>query len=235
MVLSCEKTCEVKVIHGANDDSFQLAGKTVGNVRSSLVDAFNIPPNGAIAFVNDVQVDMDYLLEGGETLEFCKQYGQKGIERMLTEEAIRREYVGIPKDVLDEMFQHFAHDDQNTDRERVWLESAVDGWIRDYYSRNRADDGRDMVIPPKSVRLSGQTYHDFTNFEWRILEAVLQNQSQEGVGVAFDVVIEHVWGHDAGWKDDAMKQHIKRINSKLSEQRCAAVIEGANRFVTIVK
>lgn len=67
----------VKIIHGINDGVFDVAGATVFNVRLSLKDAFNIPAE-ALPFVDGEQVDGNYRLQGNETLEFCKQYGEKG-------------------------------------------------------------------------------------------------------------------------------------------------------------
>jgi hypothetical protein len=82
----------VKVIHGANDGVFDLAGATVASVRRSLVDAFNVPED-ALAFVNGEQVDLSsFRLVGQETLEFCQQAGIKGAgkKKNLTEEDLNR-------------------------------------------------------------------------------------------------------------------------------------------------
>jgi hypothetical protein len=68
---------KVKVIHGANDDEFEAVGATVSAVRANLVDAFNIPAD-ALAFVDGEQVDNEYSLKAGETLEFVKAAGVKG-------------------------------------------------------------------------------------------------------------------------------------------------------------
>jgi hypothetical protein len=69
---------KVKVIHGANDDTFDgLVGQKVSTVRASLVDAFNIPGD-ALALVNGNQVDNNYTLQQNDTLEFIKQAGVKG-------------------------------------------------------------------------------------------------------------------------------------------------------------
>ena len=70
----CHSTAKlVKVIHGANDGVFDLAGSKVATVRASLVDAFNIPGD-ALAFVNGEQVDANYNLSENDTLEFCLQH-----------------------------------------------------------------------------------------------------------------------------------------------------------------
>lgn len=71
------EAADVKVIHGANDGSFKLAGSKVSTVRASLVDAFNIPGD-ALAFVDGEQVDANYVLQEHSTLEFVKQAGVKG-------------------------------------------------------------------------------------------------------------------------------------------------------------
>ena len=69
---------KVKVIHGANDDTFDgLVGQKVSTVRASLVDAFNIPGD-ALALVNGNQVDNNYVLQQSDVLEFIKQAGVKG-------------------------------------------------------------------------------------------------------------------------------------------------------------
>lgn len=68
----------VKVIHGANDGLFDIAGTTVATLWASLSDVFNIPAD-ALAFVNGDQVDPSYRLLSSDTVEFVKQYGEKSI------------------------------------------------------------------------------------------------------------------------------------------------------------
>lgn len=72
-----EKLGDVKVIHGANDDVYPIAGCRVSLVRANLVDAFNIPAD-ALAFVDGEQVDNEYILKEGAVLEFIKAAGVKG-------------------------------------------------------------------------------------------------------------------------------------------------------------
>ena len=68
---------KVKVIHGANDDEFDIVGQTVASVRASLVDAFNIPAD-AIALVNGKEVSGEFILEANMVLEWQKILGSKG-------------------------------------------------------------------------------------------------------------------------------------------------------------
>lgn len=77
----------VKVIHGANDGTFDLAGSTVSTVRASLVDAFNVPGD-ALSFVNGDLVPASYRLAGNDTLEFVRKRGTKGAgkKKNLTEQ-----------------------------------------------------------------------------------------------------------------------------------------------------
>jgi excisionase family DNA binding protein len=67
----------VKVIHGANDGVFMVAGITVGRVRASLKDAFNIPA-GAAARRNRLPVTAHAFLRAGDVLEFIAPWGRKG-------------------------------------------------------------------------------------------------------------------------------------------------------------
>ncbi len=68
----------VKIIHGANDGTFNLAGEFVAIVRASLVDAFNLSDED-IAFVNGEQVGSYFRLRANDTLEFVMQRGRKGV------------------------------------------------------------------------------------------------------------------------------------------------------------
>lgn len=69
---------KVRIVHGANEGYYSLEGKTVGNVRKSLKEVFNIPKDAA-AVINGKEVGDDFILEGGQNLEFTKEAGVKGI------------------------------------------------------------------------------------------------------------------------------------------------------------
>jgi hypothetical protein len=69
---------KVRVVHGANEQYFDsLEGKTVGTVKKSLREVFNIPSD-ADALVSGKSVGDDFILEGGMNLEFVKEAGVKG-------------------------------------------------------------------------------------------------------------------------------------------------------------
>lgn len=67
----------VRVVHGANVDSFPIEGMTVGQAARSLRDVFNIPAD-ADAFVNRNEVERNHVLESDDDLEFIIVKGQKG-------------------------------------------------------------------------------------------------------------------------------------------------------------
>ena len=69
---------KVRVVHGANEQYFDnLEGKTVGMIRKGLREVFNIPGD-AEALVAGKKVGDDFVLEGGQNLEFVKEAGVKG-------------------------------------------------------------------------------------------------------------------------------------------------------------
>ena len=71
-------TEKVRVVHGANEGYFDnLEGKTVGSVKKSLREVYNIPGD-ATALVSGKEVQDDFILEGGMSLEFFKEAGVKG-------------------------------------------------------------------------------------------------------------------------------------------------------------
>lgn len=70
-------TQKVRVVHGANEGYYELEGKTVGSVKKSLREVFNIPGD-ASALIEGKEVGDDFILEGGMNLEFSKEAGVKG-------------------------------------------------------------------------------------------------------------------------------------------------------------
>ena len=69
---------KIRVVNGANEQYFDsLEGKTVGSVRKSLREVFNIPGD-ASALISGKEVGDDFILEGGMNLEFVKEAGVKG-------------------------------------------------------------------------------------------------------------------------------------------------------------
>jgi len=70
-------TQKVRVVHGANEQYFDISGKTVGSIRKSLKEVFNIP-NDATPLVSGKEVNDDFIVEGGNLLEFLKVSGVKG-------------------------------------------------------------------------------------------------------------------------------------------------------------
>lgn len=68
----------ILVIHGANSQYFDnLVGKTVGSIKKSLRDVFNLAGDSP-AQVGNKEVGDDYVMIGGQTLEFGKEAGVKG-------------------------------------------------------------------------------------------------------------------------------------------------------------
>lgn len=68
---------KVRVIHGANEGYYDLHGKTVGSIRKSLRDVFNISAESN-ALVGGKDVSDDFIVETGMNLEFVKEAGVKG-------------------------------------------------------------------------------------------------------------------------------------------------------------
>lgn len=75
----------VRVIHGANDGVFDVAGYPLARLRSSLASAFNIPPE-AIAFVNGRRVPQSYEPVADDVIEFIREQGVKGGRKMVVAE-----------------------------------------------------------------------------------------------------------------------------------------------------
>ena len=73
---------KIRVVNGANEQYFDsLEGKTVGSVRKSLREVFNIAGD-ADALIGGKKVGDDFILEGGMSLEFFKEAGVKGAKQI---------------------------------------------------------------------------------------------------------------------------------------------------------
>lgn len=71
-------TGSARVVHGAKDETMdQIVGRTVGELRKSIKDIYNIP-NDATALIDGVQVDDNAIITKDSTIEFIKQAGVKG-------------------------------------------------------------------------------------------------------------------------------------------------------------
>jgi len=67
----------VQIMHNTADGMYPVANQTVGSVRSSFQQSYNIPSD-AVAMVNSIQVGDDYVLRPNESLEFVVEAGKKG-------------------------------------------------------------------------------------------------------------------------------------------------------------
>jgi len=118
----------VKVIHGANDDVFdRIAGVTVKQVHCNLVDAFNLRPD-TLAFINGTQVGPSYRLRPNDTLEFCQQFGLKGIDRLMTRHQIQAEY-GFTDEIWDQFSTDVIQFAANSEGSPIYLETTIDDWL----------------------------------------------------------------------------------------------------------
>lgn len=68
----------VQVTWGALIDDLEVAGMTVGEVQALLQAAYNIAP-GVGVNVNGVEAGADTILATGDSLEFVRAAGEKGV------------------------------------------------------------------------------------------------------------------------------------------------------------
>jgi|GEM_PF-2085615 len=80
----------VRIVHGANEDHLDFAGKTIGQLKRSLREVFNIPPE-AVAYCCGDLASQQYLIEEGDTIEFVREQGVKGLGRLLSSNDLKSE------------------------------------------------------------------------------------------------------------------------------------------------
>jgi hypothetical protein len=68
----------VRVTHGAHDDFFQVAGRSVASVRKGLATSYSIPTE-ALPRIGGRVVSPAHVLAAGEELLFAVEKGHKGV------------------------------------------------------------------------------------------------------------------------------------------------------------
>ncbi len=68
----------INVIWGAFTDAVAAAGMAVGDVRRLFQRSHGIPP-AVMARVNGARVEPTHRLTAGDTLEFLREFGEKGV------------------------------------------------------------------------------------------------------------------------------------------------------------
>jgi hypothetical protein len=96
-----------------------------------------------------------------------------------------------------------------------YLKSDINKFLKRVLSR--LADEEDRAIAPDRVRLGGKVYSDLGSYEWRLLRHLLRAKDRAS---EFTDVVDHVYGHDAADKDEALRQLAKNLNKKLTEQGC---------------
>lgn len=78
----------IRIAHGPNDFYFpNFAGRSVASVRRGLASVFSIPRD-AEAYIGGSVVDPGYRLRAGDSVEFLKWRGRKGVGDLLTAEQL---------------------------------------------------------------------------------------------------------------------------------------------------
>ncbi len=80
----------VRIVHGANEDHLDVEGWSIARLKKSLREVFNIPPE-AVAYCCGDLASQHYLIEEGDTIEFVKLQGVKGLGRLLSPNDLKNE------------------------------------------------------------------------------------------------------------------------------------------------
>jgi hypothetical protein len=68
---------KIKVVCGANYEEAEVVGMTVAQAKRALMESLNIPEDSQ-AIISGDNVNTDYILREGDTLEFIKPSGENG-------------------------------------------------------------------------------------------------------------------------------------------------------------
>jgi hypothetical protein len=120
-----ERTHTVRVTHGAHDDFFPFAGKSVASVRKGLVSGFSIPPE-ALPRIGGRVVGPAHILAGGEELLFAEEKGHKGVGTQVWTEDEFCKFFKITHEDLDAWIAQGLRVLHRPDGSRRITDTAVD-------------------------------------------------------------------------------------------------------------
>ncbi|OAI53242.1 hypothetical protein AYO44_04210 [Planctomycetaceae bacterium SCGC AG-212-F19] len=205
----------VEIIHGANQDYYAVAGRTVGYVRQVLGDVFSIPPDSE-SLIDGSTVQDDQLLRAGDCLEFIKASGRKSVgHRVWTDKGLCKFFKLTPEDP-DDWQARGCKPLRAKDGSRRWTEDAID----EFNGLQKAC-GWFPVIDGKTISFLSPRQLQLFKIAWR------------HPGTSLEDAIDEVYGHDADDKDNAIKQLAKLVNAKLVKHGVNRVVSLAGSKVTL--
>ncbi|MEQ8853634.1 helix-turn-helix domain-containing protein [Gimesia sp.] len=181
------------VMHGAHVQYANIAGQKVEDVRKTFQGLFHIP-DSAKTFVGGEEVSGDHIISQGQTLEFAKQSGEKGLGNFYTQEKLMEFWeisgeqyskllqMGLPKVILEGSTLH--------------SEVAVDEWFKLNASRQEQHEFEELARPKdespaeiKTQSLEGERLHSIER-QLTEVRSLLQRSHQQSIVKEFYTVKE---------------------------------------------
>ncbi len=91
-----------------------------------------------------------------------------------------------------------------------------------------AKSPQDGPVPPDGFRLSGRLCDGLSVYEYRLLESLWGKEAR-----LLQDVIDHVYGHDADNKDQAVMSLVKRVRNKLLQAQIPAEITSKSGYLVL--
>jgi len=206
----------VRVVHGVNDDTLPLEGRTVGFVAENLRDVFNIPAE-AVALLNGDPAITEDLLATGDLLEFVQRWGHKGCGSEYLAVADARRMVGDkgicelgaaginPENIL----AHKTADVLRWINERLELDSQI-------VKERKPVSARGLTVDPETRQASfkGVTI-DLQEKPFELLY-LLVNKYRPGRKHTLAEIRCSVWQDDLT-SDDTVRRTISRLREPLEK------------------
>lgn len=206
----------VRIVHGANEGRFEVAGKTVRSIAKSLRDAFNIPDD-AQALVGGTEVSEDHIVADGETVEFVRTFGRKGGLHDFWSEREVTEFFGAS--AIHDMAEMEIHPVS----ERVFTSQQ----LNDYLLRVTKPNVSKPQPSPLVVDLSSMTltYYDQApiKIEGSLIFKLLNRLNvRPRHYVRLDTLKRDVW-EDEFTDDQTVNRTARRLRQKLEEMQVQGV------------
>ena len=204
----------VRVVHGANDLTFPLAGRTIRFVAKKLRDVFNIP-QGADALLNGSPSNSETVLATGDLLEFVQPLGHKGCGSEYLSVAEVRRMVG------DRGIRELGAEGVIPTEIPVYETACVLRWVNEKLEfdshivrERRPVSARSLTVDPDTRQASykGNTI-ELSDLPFDLLY-VLVKEFRAGRKHALAKIKYSVWRDDLT-SDDTVRRTISRLRKAL--------------------
>ncbi|WP_339734908.1 helix-turn-helix domain-containing protein [uncultured Gimesia sp.] len=169
------------IMHGAHIQYANIAGRKVKDIRNTFRDGFSISDR-AIPLVKGKEVDENYSVLQGETLEFANQSGVKGLGNLFTKEKLA-EFWGVSEEAVESLLSGSGISPMVLDGKELYSELVIDK----IFTGEEVPSVEPLAIAKTEESVGDDRMKSLESKLEEVLQAVNQNKLEK------DLKVEKKW------------------------------------------